>query len=105
PDRGTGGKYLILPPGYDGPVPEGGYFVAHSRTTRVLILGRAFLENKSDPKPAAESIRNLTKIYPYEAGGVGTSIAEFLSGKAKLAKPTDPPPTIFHEGSGKGMNA
>jgi hypothetical protein len=28
PDRGTGGKYLIIPPGYDGPVPEGGYFVA-----------------------------------------------------------------------------
>src|SRR6185436_18117630 len=28
PDRGQGGRYLILPPGYDGPVPEGGYFVA-----------------------------------------------------------------------------
>jgi hypothetical protein len=28
PDRGEGGKYLILPPDYDGPVPEGGYFVA-----------------------------------------------------------------------------
>jgi hypothetical protein len=25
PDRGTGGKYLVLPPDYDGPVPEGGY--------------------------------------------------------------------------------
>ncbi len=25
PDRGEGGKFLILPPGYDGPVPEGGY--------------------------------------------------------------------------------
>src|SRR6516225_6277027 len=23
PDRGEGGKYLILPPGYDGPLPEG----------------------------------------------------------------------------------
>ena len=34
PDRGMGGKYLILPPGYDGPVPEGGFYVARSRTTR-----------------------------------------------------------------------
>ena len=34
PDRGQGGKYLILPPGYDGPLPEGGYYVARSRTTR-----------------------------------------------------------------------
>src|SRR6185436_8556393 len=43
PDRGQGGRYLILPPGYDGPVPEGGYFVARSRTMRVLVLGRSFM--------------------------------------------------------------
>jgi hypothetical protein len=104
PDRGLGGKYLILPPGYDGPVPEGGYFVARSRTTRVLILGHAFLENKNDPKPAVESIKQSTKIYPYEAGGVGTPIAEFLSGKAKLGKIMEPPAAVFHEGSGKVMN-
>ncbi|MEJ0081690.1 MAG: DUF1254 domain-containing protein [Puia sp.] len=24
PDRGAGGKYLIVPPGYNGPLPEGG---------------------------------------------------------------------------------
>jgi hypothetical protein len=77
PDRGEGGKYLILPPGYDGPLPEGGFFVARARTTRVLFLGRMFLVN-NDPKPAVESIRRFTKIYPYEAGGIGTSIAEFL---------------------------
>jgi hypothetical protein len=104
PDRGLGGRYLILPPGYNGPVPEGGYFVARSRTTRLLIMGRAFLEKKNNPKPAVESIKKFTKIYPYEAGGIGTSVAEFLSGKAKLAKISDPPATVFHEGSGKVMN-
>ena len=31
-----GGKYLILPPGYEGALPEGGYFVAQRRTNRVL---------------------------------------------------------------------
>ena len=25
----------VLPPGYDGPVPEGGYFVTRSRTNRL----------------------------------------------------------------------
>jgi hypothetical protein len=103
PDRGEGGKYLLLPPGYDGPLPEGGYFVARSRTTRVAILGRMFMEN-NDPKPAADLIRKTTRIYPYEAGGVGTSIAEFLTGKVRLARPTAPPPTVFHELSGKVMN-
>jgi hypothetical protein len=34
PDRGLGGKYLIVPPGYDGPLPEGGYFIAHSNTEK-----------------------------------------------------------------------
>ena len=55
PDRGEGGKYLLVPPGYEGPVPEGGYYVARARTTRLMILGRMFLENKSDPKPAVEA--------------------------------------------------
>ena len=103
-DRGEGGRYLILPPGYDGPLPEGGFFVARARTSRVVWFGRAFLENKNDPKPAAESIRKFTKVYPYEVGGVGTPIAEFLAGKARLGRVTPPPPTVFHEGSRKVMN-
>jgi len=103
PDRGEGGKYLILPPGYDGPVPEGGFYVARARTNYALILGRMFLD-KDDPKPAVELIRKFTKIYPYDAGGQGTSIARFLEGNARLAPLTPPPATVFHEGTGKVMN-
>ncbi len=103
-DRGEGGTYLIVPPGYEGPLPEGGFSVAHARTTRVLWFGRAFIENKNDPKPAADSIRKHLKVYPYEAGGLGTPLAEFLAGKAPLAKIAAPPATVFHEGSGKVMN-
>ena len=29
PDRGEGGKYLLVPPDYNGPLPEGGFFIAH----------------------------------------------------------------------------
>ncbi len=104
PDRGEGGKYLIVPPGYGGELPEGGFYVARSRTNFVWWFARGFLENKNDPKPAAEAIRKFTKIYPYEPGGVGTPIAEFLAGKAKLGRITPPPPTVFHEASGKPMN-
>ena len=66
PDRGQGGKYLIVPPGYDGELPDGGFYVAHSRTYIHWWLGRMFLTNKSDPKPAVEAIRKFTKIYPDE---------------------------------------
>jgi len=103
PDRGQGGKYLLLPSDYNGPLPQGGYYVARSRTTRVLILGRMFLVN-NDPRPAVELITSRTKIYPYVPGSEGTSIAEFLSGDAKLARITPPRPTVFHEGSGVVMN-
>ncbi len=103
-DRGEGGKYLILPPGYEGQVPEGGFFVSRARTSRVLWFGRAFIENRNDPKPAVESIKKATRIYPYQSGGYGTSVAEFLAGTAKLGQITPPPPTVFHEGSGKVMN-
>jgi len=104
PDRGEGGKYLIVPPDYKGPLPEGGYFIAHARTNTVVWFGRSFLENHSDPKPVVETIRRFTKVYPFEPGGVGTPIAEFLAGKAKLGQIKPPPPTVFHEGSGKVMN-
>ncbi len=81
-----------------------GIYIAHAKTNIVVWFGRAFIENKNDPKPAAEAIRKFTKVYPYEPGGVGTSIAEFLAGKAMLGKINTPPPTVFHEGSGKVMN-
>lgn len=104
PDRGLGGKYLIVPPGYDGPLPEGGFFTARAQTTRVVWFGRMFLEDNNSPKSAAEMIRKFTKIYRYEAGGVGTPLAEFLSGKVRLGGISPLPETVFHEGSGRVIN-
>ena len=103
PDRGEGGKYLIVPPGYDGTLPEGGYFIGHSRTMRVVYFGRAFMVD-NDPKPAADLIKKTMKIYPYTPGGYGTSIAQALTGKVMLAKDPPVPPTKFIEVSGKSFN-
>ena len=36
PDRGEGGEYLIVPPDYDGPLPDSGFHVGRSRTNHVL---------------------------------------------------------------------
>lgn len=103
PDRGQGGKYLILPPDYDGLLPEGGFYVARSRTNRVLAFGRSFMQN-NDPKPVVDLIKRTAKIYPYTAGGPGTSIAEFLTGKGKLATAAQLAPQVFHEGTGKSID-
>src|SRR4030095_14015045 len=64
PDRGEGGKSLVLPPGYAGAEPEGGFFIVRAPTNRFAILGRSFME-KGDPKPAVDVIKATTKIYPY----------------------------------------
>ena len=40
PDRGEGGRYLPVPPGYKGELPESGYTVCKLRTFRATALGR-----------------------------------------------------------------
>jgi hypothetical protein len=112
PDRGEGGKYLLVPPDYKGVLPESGYFVNKLRTNRAMLLGRSFLEN-NDPKPAVELIKKTLKVYPYAPGGYGTSIGSALEGEATLLRTPDhkldwaflrpQPPVKFTEGSGKVM--
>lgn len=104
PDRGLGGKYLIVGPGYDGPLPEGGYFIAHAQTNTVLYAMRAFIEDGNDPKPAVENIKRNLKIYPYQPGSYGTSIAEALKGEVKLAGEPEIPEMKFIDASGMSFN-
>jgi hypothetical protein len=103
PDRGQGGRYLIVPDAYAGPLPEGGYFVARCATERAFLLGRAFLEN-GRPEGAAERIRSSLRISPYVAGGRGTSIAQFLQGDVPLSPPLSAPPIRVVEGTGLAIN-
>jgi len=104
PDRGLGGKYLIVGPGYDGPLPEDGFFIAHSATNTILYAGRAFIENGDDPKPAADNVKQNLKIYPYQPGAFGTPIAEALKGLVSLADEPKIPETKFIEASGVSFN-
>ncbi|MEQ8374356.1 MAG: DUF1254 domain-containing protein [Roseibium aggregatum] len=104
PDRGLGGKYLIVGPDYDGPLPEGGYFTAHAKTNTVLYAMRAFIAGGNDPKPAVDNIKQNLKFYPYKPGSFGTPIAEALEGKVRLAGEPKIPETKFIEASGLSFN-
>jgi hypothetical protein len=62
PDKGKGGKFLILPPGYDKAVPDG-YFVYRSDTNNVFVFLRSFYQDPKDLKPAV-AVMEATRIYP-----------------------------------------
>jgi hypothetical protein len=62
PDGGKGGKFLILPPGYDKAVPDG-YFVYRSGTNNVFVFLRSFYQDPSDLTPAV-ALMERAKIYP-----------------------------------------
>jgi hypothetical protein len=62
PDKGAGGRYLYLPPGWEGEVPES-YFTYRSPTYKNLMFWRGFLVNV-DPQPAIDAAKKLIKVYP-----------------------------------------
>lgn len=62
PDRGKGGKYLLLPPGHQGDVPQG-YLVVQVPTFESILVWRN-MPVKGDIKPAIESLHENTRIYP-----------------------------------------
>ena len=103
PDRGLGGKYLIVGPDYDGPLPEGGYFIGRSKTNIAMYAARAYLHD-GDPAPAVENVKKNLKIYPYQPGSYGSSIAQALDGSVRIAGEPKIPETKFIEGSGLAFN-
>jgi hypothetical protein len=61
PDKGKGGKYLVVPPGYEGEIPDG-YFLLKPSTNRNFMFLRGSIKNGL--KPAVENITSGLKVYP-----------------------------------------
>lgn len=92
PDRGQGGKYLILPPDYDGDLdpPAGGmqaevdgtqYFVAKSTSYVNALILRGFLVD-GKPDAATRNFREGLKVYPLSSADAPPAM-EFISGSGK----------------------
>jgi len=80
PDKGKGGAFVILPPGFDGQVPDG-YHAFHSKTYGVWFLLRGFLVD-GKTGPAVASFKKHLKIYPLsEAGNPPAMEFKNVSGK------------------------
>ena len=63
PDKGKGGKYLLLPPGYTGEVPKEGYFVLRGTMNNYNIMNRGLVEN-NDIAAAVNLIKSM-RVYPW----------------------------------------
>lgn len=63
-DKGRGGKYLILPPGYKGAPPDG-YIVVRSETVRGFVILRSNFKTRSaaDIRSAVDHGKRL-RLYP-----------------------------------------
>ena len=83
PDKGQGGKFLLLPPDYKGDVPQG-YFVFRSKTYGNVFFWRGFVE-KGSTKAAVDGTKKFAKVYA-------------------LSQATNPPSMKFINVSGKAFN-
>ena len=81
PDKGQGGKYLLLPPGYEGDVPKG-YFVYRSKTYGNLLFWRGFARDGST-KVAVEEIKKYAKVYRLKDAGNPPSM-KFVNASGKV---------------------
>ncbi|WP_167617743.1 DUF1254 domain-containing protein [Maribellus sediminis] len=82
PDKGQGGNYLVVPPGYEGELPDG-YFIVKSPSYRIFTFMRASVANGLDV--AVKNIKDNMKVYP-------------------LSQKDNPPAMEFINGSGKEFN-
>jgi hypothetical protein len=83
PDKGSGGKFVFLPPGYQGQAPDG-YFAARPRTFNMAVGLRGFAV-KGDTRPAVEAFHRQFRMYSLDQAG-------------------NPPPTKIINGSGLYFN-
>ena len=82
PDKGKGGKYLLLPPGYKGEAPEE-YNIVRMPTFEGFLAWRNLAVN-GDFKPAIESMKKFARVYP-------------------LSKAANPPANTFVDVSSKAF--
>jgi len=81
PEQNRGGKFLILPPGYDGPMPAFHFHIVESDTNIVVFYLRAIPQTRDDFPKLVELIHTYKQY--------------------KLSEAKEPPQTTFISLSGK----
>jgi hypothetical protein len=64
PDGDKGGKFLLLPPGYNGEVPNEGYHVLRATMNNYNVMIRGIISSMSEAPAAVETVKKM-QIYPW----------------------------------------
>ena len=83
PDEGQGGKFLVLPPGYEGDVPDG-YHVARTNTFGNWVIWRGYQKDGTTDLAISQT-KEMFRMYP-------------------LSQKDNPPEMTFVNASGQEMN-
>lgn len=79
PDRGKGGKYLVLSPDYEGDIPPD-YYVVNSKTYGVWLFMRGNISKGVDV--AIKNVKDHLKVYPLSEKNYQKEM-EYISGSGK----------------------
>lgn len=84
PDRARGGLYLLLPPDYDGPVPQG-YFTFKSSTYQVLLFFRTIMSPGAKGPEMKQAVKTAeqTRVYPLWETEKSVKSMKFPNGSGK----------------------
>lgn len=84
PDQGHGGRFLVLPPGFDGALPPYGFHIVRPKTYGVWLLLRGLRDPNGSTEAVTARMKGL-RIFP-------------------LADADDPGPTEFVNASGRVLD-
>ncbi len=81
PEQNRGGRFLILPPGYDGPLPETHYHTVGSDTNLVVFYLRAIPQTREDIPKLVELIKTYRQYKLEDAANPPETRFVSLAGK------------------------
>ncbi|RPJ85055.1 MAG: DUF1254 domain-containing protein, partial [Acidobacteria bacterium] len=94
PDGAKGGKFLLLPPGYKGDVPQTGYHVLQATSNNYNAMVRGIVVN-GDKDAAVQNVKRV-KVYPLSESS-NPKPNKFISISGKVIDTTPPTGMAFWE--------
>ena len=94
PDGAKGGKFLLLPPGYKGEIPQTGYHVLKGTSNNYNVMVRGIVQN-GDKDGAVQNVKRV-KVYPLSESS-SPKPNKFTSMSGKVTDTTPPKGMAYWE--------